>query len=262
MNTALFYFSLLILVLNVLYFVHRVFIDPSRFIETPQQSFFHDFMFAYQKGSVYISLFLMNLYVVITSRVLSNAFAKTQGSEAAFMFCFLIACLAETSRFYIPMFSIQNSFTEFLIFLGRISVFARILAPLSLLFSVIMVGPDQRQNLERNMGLIIVASMFVALVLPLNTAIIERDFRVHAGFDKIIVSIEVIIDCLAVFSLFLRNYNEKQNQKSTLGLIFVIAGFVLNINSYTYFLLVLSETFTIAGTVLYLKEIHDRNLYE
>lgn len=262
MNYALFIFSLLILLSNVLFFVHRFFINPTLFITTPENSFLHDFVFTYQKGAVYVSLFLMNLYVVITSRVLSNAFAKTQGSEAAFMFCFLIACLAETSRFYIPMFFVQNSFTEFLIFLGRISVFARILAPLSLLFSVIMVGPDQRQNLERNMGLIIVASMFVALVLPLNTAIIERDFRVHAGFDRIIVSIEVIIDCLAVLSLFLKNYNEKQSQKSTLGLILLIAGFVLNINSYTYLLSVLSLTFFIVGTVLYLKEIHDRNLYE
>lgn len=262
MNYGLHLVSLVILILNVIFFTHRVFTHPMPFIRSEGHSLIYDLINTYEKGAVFLSLFFLNLYVVITSKVLATAFSKTQGSEPAFIFCFLVACLAETSRFYIPMFSIQNSFTEFLIFLGRISVFARILAPLALLFSVIMTDADQRQNLERNMILIIVMAMLVSFYLPLNTAVIEKDFRVHAGFDKIIVSIEVIIDVLAAIALFLRNLNENQSQKSTLGLMFLIAGFVININSYTYLLLFLGVLFYILGTVFYLKEIHDRNLYE
>ena len=124
-----------------------------------------------------------------------------------------------------------------------------------------MSEPDQRQNLERNMLMIIVLSMFIAMVLPLNTGVLEKDFRVHVGFDKIVVSIEILVDSLAIISLFFVNYKEKFSQWSTVGLAMIIAGFVLSINSINFFILILSIIFFSVGTTLYMKQLHDRNLY-
>lgn len=192
---------------------------------------------------------------------MTNAFAKTQCSEISFFFCFLIALLAESSRFYIPMLSVQNTFSELLIFIGNFSIFARILAPLSLLSAAILSGPSQKQHIERNMLLIIIVSMVIAMILPLNTGVIERDFRVHAGFDSIIVAFEALIDILSVISLFILNLMESNSQKTTLGMAFIIAGYVLAINSLFFPVCVLSAVFLILGTIFYLKDLHDRNLY-
>ncbi|MCQ2572566.1 MAG: hypothetical protein MJ182_01595 [Treponema sp.] len=260
LSFSLFLFSLVVLVVNVLFFVYSMIVNPCRFYFDPNRPVY-SILFEYQPIAVFISLFFMNLYVVITSKAMTDAFAKTQCSEISFFYCFLVSCLFESARFYIPLLSVDNTFSESLILLGDLSIFARILAPLSLLFAVIMNGPEQRQYTERNMLVIIVASMFLAMALPLNTSVLEKDFRVHAGFDTIIVVFEILVHSLAVISLFIYNIREKYSQKTSLGLAMIIAGFVMSINSVNFFILVLSILFFCLGTVFYLKELHDRNLY-
>jgi len=260
MNFSLFIVSLVILSVNVVFFCHYFFRTPIE-LNIVDGNFWHSFFFEYQQASVYASLFFMNLYVVVTSKVINNAFAKTNCTEIAFFFCFLIACLAETVRFYIPFFLVEKSFSEFLIILGDFSLFARILAPLAILSTVILSQSEERQNVERNMLTIIIVSLFIACVLPLNTSIIEKDFRVHAGFDTIVVTIEVLVDSIAVISLFFFNLRDGYSQITTLGLAMIIAGFVLSINSVNFFILILSLIFFIWGTVWYLKDLHERYLY-
>ncbi len=260
MHFSLFLISLVFLVVNMVSLLFSVMKSPVT-IDFSNGSLIKSLFFSYQPVVVIISLFFMNVYVVGTSRAMTNAFAKTQCSEVSFFFCFLVACLSECSRFYIPILATENPFSEAIVFLGRFSIFARMLAPLSLLSCVILTSQDQRQNEERNMLLIVVVSMVIAIFLPLNTGIIEKDFRIHAGFDRIVVAIEILVDTLAVLSLAALNLREGQSQKSAVGMAMVIAGFVLSINSYNFLVLVLSMVFFIVGTVFYLKEIHDRNLY-
>lgn len=260
LNFSLFLISLIILVINVVFFLHYYFKTPVP-LNITEGEFWHSLFFSYQPMAVYASLFFMNLYVVITAKMINNAFAKTNCTEISFFFCFLLACVAETVRFYIPMFSVGNSFSELLILLGNFSLFARILAPLSMLSAVIMTQVDERQNLERNMGLIIIISLFIAMVLPLNTGIIEKDFRVHAGFDRVVVMIEILVDSVAIISLFFFNLRDGYSQKTTIGLAMIIAGFVLSINSVNFFILILNLIFFTWGTIWYLKDLHDRYLY-
>ena len=260
LNFFLFLVSLIILVINVVFFFHYYFRTPIK-LNFSDGNFWYSLFFAYQPLAVYVSLFFMNLYVVITAKVINNAFAKTNCTEISFFFCFLLSCIAETVRFYIPMFSVETSFSDFLILLGNFSLFARILAPLSVLFAVIMTQVEERQNLERNMGLIIIVSLFIAMVLPLNTGIIEKDFRVHAGFDRIVVIIEILVDSAAVISLFFFNLRDGYSQKTTFGLAMIISGFVLSINSVNFFILILSLVFFTWGTFWYLKALHDRYLF-
>lgn len=260
MNFTLFIISTIVLVINLFAFIYFMFITPVS-LNRSGKPVIYSIFFEYQELAVFSSLLFMNIYVVAVSRAMTNAFAKTQCSEISFYFCFLISCLFESFRLYIPVLLVENTYTEYLIVLGDFSIFARLLAPLSLLSASIMSGAGQRQNLERNMLLIVVTAMFVAMVLPLNTTIIEKDFRVHAGFDKIVVAIEILIDTLAVISLYINNKKEEFSQKTTIGMIMIIAGFVLSINSYNFTLFALSVIFFAFGTVFYLKDLHDRNLY-
>jgi len=260
LNFVLFIFSLIILVVNLVFFIMFYLRSPVR-INYYDGKILKSIFFGYQPLSVYFSLFYMNLYVVLVSLIINHAFSKTQCTEISFFFCFLLACLAETVRFYIPVFSVDSTFSELLIVLGDFSLFARLLAPLSLLSAVIMTGMEQRQNLERNMILIIVLSLFIATVLPLNTSIIEKDFRVHIGYDRVVVIIEILIDSLAVISLFFFNLRDGYSQKTFFGMIMIIAGFVLSINSINFFLLILSIVLFSWGTSFYLKDLHDRYLY-
>lgn len=262
-NNILFYVSLAFLLVNTGFFVFATL--KSNLLDLP--SFFEGFsvrklFFGYNRLVVFASLFFMNLYVVVVSRGMNHAFEKTQCTEISFFFCFLIACLAECSRFYIPVFAFENSFSSVLVFLGNVSAFARLAAPFSILAGVIMSGIEQRQNVERNMSMILILAVFIATILPMNTSVIEPNFRVHAGFDKIVVTIEVFIDTLAAITLFIYNLRDGNNQKTFFGLVLIIAGFVLNINSTNLFKFILSTVFFSAGSILYLKELHDRHLYD
>lgn len=257
----LFLFSIVLLILNILFFIHCFFVHPVPFYIF-SENLLKGIFLEYQPGVIYLSLFFMNLYVVITSKCIRDAFVKTQCSEICFFLCFLTACLTESLRLYIPLVALDNQFSNTLIILGKISIFSRILAPLSLLFSVIMAGPEQRQNLEQNMLIIFFVSLMIAMILPLNTGIIEKDFRVHAGFNKIIVTFEIIFHSISVIILFINNKCERYNQKTTIGMAMIIAAFVLSINSYNMIILLVSLGFYIAGTMFYLKDLHNRYLFD
>lgn len=245
-NNFIFIISLVVFVLNIVFFVYREI----------------NYSVDYKSLSVYISLFFMGLYVCLTSLIMTHAFEKTQCTEICFFSCFLIACLAETSRLYIPMFDVGETSSLLLIVLGNFSAFARILTPLSFLFSVIMSGADQRQNLERNILLILVIALFFAVIIPQNTSIIEPTFRVHIGFDTTVVLIEILTNSCAVISLIIKNIQNGNSQRTAVGMTMVIAGFVLSVNSTTYVNMGLSVFFLTAGTYLYLSALHAQTMYD
>ncbi|MCF0242637.1 MAG: hypothetical protein HUK25_08370 [Treponema sp.] len=255
-SAVFFVLSLIFFIIGVLKFNFLAY-EPN-----PEHGLFRQLFFDYHPFSVYNSIFFMNVYVVVASFVVSQAFEKTQSSELVFYFCFLVACLAECARLYIPFLVASKPFTGFIVFFGRFSTFARILAPLALLFSTIMTGPEQRQNLERNLLLIIVISIFAAFILPLNTGVLEKTFRIHVGFDRIVVIIEILVHSSAVISLFISNIQNGYKQWTTLGLALIIAGFVLGINGINLFVFNLAAICTSAGTFLYLNSLHNRHLYE
>lgn len=260
---SIFIASLLFLITNLAFFIFALIKYPILSTEAVQgHSLFRQWIFDYQPLAVYNSIIFMNVFAMVVSHVSAQAFEKTQSSELSFFFCFLVACLAECVRMYIPVLVSLRSFSSLIVFMGRFSTFARILAPLALLFSAIMSGSDQRQNLARNTMLIIVISVFFAFMLPLNTGVLEKSFRIHVGFDKIIVCIEILVHSSAIISLFINNRQNGYSQMTTLGMMLLIAGFVLGINGINFFLFFLSTVCSSAGAFLYLNSLHNRHLYE
>lgn len=263
-NIALFVISVSLLAVNAIHFIIAIKkypVLPANFF-LPDNNFSLRAFITYNPISVYISLFVFNIYVCVASFIMLHRFEKTQCMQISYFYTFLIACLAETVRLYIPLFNLEESFSLGLVILGRSTTFARLLAPLSILFSVIMCEAEQRQTLERDILLIVVVALFFSQIIPMNTAVIDRNFRVHIGYNTIVVSIEVFVDVVSFITLIIKNYINELSQKTAVGMFFIIAGFVLLINSFNFVLLAVATFSIFFGSILYLNTLHQQSQYD
>ena len=95
-------------------------------------------LFRYLPLCVYAGIFILLLYVCITTMIIYHSFEKTQAPDIVFFLLFLIACLCDTSRILVPAFHLSGTFSIFLLKVGNLHLFARLLAPLALMGTAVL----------------------------------------------------------------------------------------------------------------------------
>ena len=147
----------------------------------------------YMKGYSFIAtiaaIFIFALYALFAVVYLHIEFEKTQSTEVIFFALFLIGCFAETVRLCVPLFNLWHELSAFLLFTGRTVLFARTLAPTALLFDAIFSGTEARQHVERNLVILIMVSVMISMLMPLNTAIVLPNFCIKLGSGKAFITI-------------------------------------------------------------------------
>ena len=189
------------------------------------------------------------------------AFYKTQSGELAYFLLFLVSILIDSFRIFIPLFQLANTYTNALITVSNIIFAGKILGPVSLLCLVLFSDEDQRQNLEQNCVIIIIACAFLAFVIPLNTARLLPNYALDFAFSKIISFSITIMVAVSVFSLLMNNYKNELKQTMTVGFFLLSIGVHLLRDCYSIFHLVLGAVFITGGTLLYFKELHNKYLW-
>ncbi len=193
--------------------------------------------------------------------MLYRVFEKTQATDISFFFVFLIALIANSIRIWIPLFNMNSTFSGLLVFCGNCILFSKLLVPTSLLFSVVMSGADQRQNLEKNIFILLLGSTFFAQLLPLNTANVCLNFEVDYSYRNVIKITSILIVLATLIALFFNNRQKFYTQLTTVGLAFICAGTFTLFNSTNLLRFSLSVIFLFTGNLLYLKELHKQYLW-
>ena len=263
LNLSLFVFSLVFLFANILFMLISLYknsfsLDLSSFISEKNGGFF---LTQYKPIVVIVSIFFQIVYVCVTSFMLFRVFEKTQASDISYFFLFLIALLANSLRLLIPLFNMENSYSALMIFCGKSVVFSKLKVPLSLLFSVVMAGIDQRQDLEKNIFILLLGSIFFAQLLPLNTANICSNFEVDYSYRNVIKITSILIVAATLIALFVNNKQKFYTQLTTIGLACICTGTFILFNSTNILRFAMSIIFLFVGNFLYLRELHKQYLW-
>ena len=201
------------------------------------------------------------VYVCLTSLIIYHSFEKTQAPDIVFFLLFLFACLCDTSSLLVPLFEISGSFSLFLLKLGNVHLFARLLAPMALMGNTVLSTDDFRQSTDRNSIILIIISMFFAEIIPLNTAVILPNFCISYGYVKAIRIFSLIICLVSTISLFCTNRKNEYKQIMTIGFLILCIGYTLIFYCFNIVTLAAGIIFLGSGTFLYLNEVHKHYLW-
>lgn len=205
-----------------------------------------------------LSFAFIGIYIPAVFFYLIKYFENTQSSEIIFFSAFLIALLCESARFFIICFNVWQTFTNLLIFLGNIILFGRILAPLSFVCSSLLSENEQRQDIERNCLLMVMAAFVFSLIIPLNTAKISSSGLVEESSMFLLNGTRVIFVVLSALSFYIKSAKHANKDYISAGnwMMVLFLGYVLLISADNYVFMVLGTAFLYAGTFFYLKTLH------
>ena len=259
LNLSLFFFSLFFLAANVFILVLSIY--NKSFSLSAYMSQEGRLLTRYSPFVVLMSLYFEIIYVCITSFMLYRVFEKTQATDISFFFLFLIALIANSIRIWIPLLDMNSTFSGLLVFCGNCILFSKLLVPTSLLFSVVMSGADQRQNLEKNIFILLLGSLFFAQLLPINTANVCPNFEVDYSFRNVIKVTSILVIAASLIALFFKNKQKFYTQLTTIGLACICIGTFILFNSTNLLRFAASIIFLLVGNFLYLKELHKQYLW-
>lgn len=219
------------------------------------------FLLRYHPLCVYAGIFIMLIYICITTLIIYHSFEKTQAPDIVFFLLFLIACLCDTSRLLVPAFKLSGTFSLFLLKIGNIHLFARLLAPLALMGNTVLSTEEFRQNTDRNCIILVIISLFFSEMIPLNTSVILPNFCISYGYVKAIRGFCLLTCVVSSVALFRTNQKNEYKQIMTIGYILLCIGYTLifycyNILSFAAGILLLG-----GGSYLYLNEVHKHYLW-
>ena len=220
-------------------------------------------LFRYSFCAVIISIFVFLFYTLITQFFVFDNFARTRATEVLFFSTFLLGCLSETFRFFLPIQGLASSFSIMYIVLGQAIIFGRILCPLSLLFIALMSEPEQRLNEERNLTVIIFVAMIFCSRIPVNSTVITKFCIFKWGYSSFITMFRILVISIAALSLFINTDKADFSEANRMSLGFTIMslGYLILCETDNFAKLTAGTVFLAAGTYQYLLNLHKKYLW-
>ena len=230
---------------------------PEVYTKVSSQNFF----LRYNPVCVFTGIFILLTYVCLTTLIIFHSFEKTQAPDIVFFLLFLFACLCDTTRLFLPVLHLSGTYSLFLLKIGNIHLFARLLAPLALMGNTSMSSDEFRQSTDRNCIILIIIALFFAEIIPLNTAIILPNFCISYGYVKAIRAFCFLTCTVSIVSLFHTNRKNEYRQIMTLGFILLCIGYTLIFYCFNILTLASGIICLGFGTFFYLNEVHKHYLW-
>ena len=219
------------------------------------------FLLQYHPWCTVAGIFLILIYCCVTSLIIYHSFEKTQAPDMAFFLLFLFACFCDASRIAVPLLNLSRNYSLLLLKIGNIQLFARLIAPLALMGTTILSTEELKQSTDRNCLVLIVAAVFFAEIIPLNTAVILPNYCISYGYVKSIRLFSFAVIIMSSVALFISNRNNDYRQIMTIGFVLISLGYTLIFYCFNILTFVAGTFFLGLGTSLYLNEVHRHYLW-
>lgn len=211
-----------------------------------------------------VAILFFCLYSMVVTIFLYVHFEKTQAIEVIYFMAFVIACLFEDVRIFVPIENLWNKTSVALALTGRIVITGRIASPLGLLFSVIFNEIEQRQYVERNFVILFITAVTIGQIYPISTVELLSTFTVTIGKMMLFNSFQYTLMLATLIIIF---YEGKTNHvenlsKEIMGSAMIMLGYKLLCNTDCYVMLVAGIVSLTAGSVIYLKYLHSQYLWK
>lgn len=207
------------------------------------------------------SVFILLFYSFIILLEINVEFEKTQSTEIVYFVMFLFSIILEGVRLFTPLFNLWNGMNELEIYVTKTLIFARSVAPLSLLFSIVYSSYENRQNIAQNLVGITVFSMFLAAIVPVNTGTVLPIGALRIGFGKLIYTMLLFVLFVSIFSMLLKIVQNHQESKILIGFTLLTAGYFIEIQAYSILTAAIGTVLLFSGSFFYLKALHRQYLW-
>ncbi|MBQ9237817.1 MAG: hypothetical protein IJ191_00655 [Treponema sp.] len=259
----LFFCAVAALLTNVILLAYAISTGQFTPPDLPQQRMlWHLYSNRYTFISAFISLFLLQLYGAAISLYFVIAFEKTQSTEIVFLLLFVIGCLLEGVRVLIPLFNLWHSYSSLTQICGRAVLFGRTLNPLALLAVAIASGPDQRQNIERNIMLLLGTATVAAALLPIDITHVSPQGFFPWGNGTSLSIARMLIILAAIISQFVSAFWADKLFRLTVGFAALAIGYVVTCGIFSITTLVIGIALLGGGSVYYVQQLHRHYLWQ
>lgn len=204
-----------------------------------------------------LCIVFIGIFALVTCFTVIVGFEKTQSIEVLLFMGFLFGCMLEIYRLLIPIFSLWNSFSDWLLVVGKLSFSSKIIAVGSFLFAALVPQETKNQLSGRSLVLLMVVSFVFAEFIPVNSHDILPSIMPSLAFSKMFSAILVVICLITAFSLF---FSDGKN--FVLGYVILIFGYLILVFGSSVFTLILGASLLIVGSVKYLKSIHEFYMWQ
>jgi hypothetical protein len=256
-------FSLVYLGMYIYASVAGKIIPINNFIR-PISLFVNNKLFSYSFAASIIGISIFIIYVPIVMFVLFSGFEKTQSIEIIYFSGFVLACLAESLRITLPLSGLWQTYSSLFLLAGRVVYTGRILASISFLFAAIFNGSEQRQNVERNYLILLVVSLMLGIILPLDTSRILSTCIMHCGFNGLfnVIRFILFLTTLATIVINAVTKDSSELKENAVGYVALMIGYELLQKTDNYMTLIIATLFFAIGNVLYLRSIHTMYMWQ
>lgn len=247
------------LVIYTALFIYAAF---NNLLESPMNPLRPGTMFRFNFQASLASIFFFGASAPAIAFFILRGFEKTSSLEILFFTGVIISGIAEETRLLIPVLNLWNSSSRLLIFLGRICVIARILAPFSLLFSALFSSSDQLENAERNLFCLFAISCAFGFFYPINSNEISSNCTVLYGMKSLFGVIRIFVVITAIITTFINSHlsgnfrEDLHGYGKCLGIVLFSAGNIALQFCDSIPMLIIGIVFYSSGCALYLKEMH------
>lgn len=208
------------------------------------------------------SVFILLIYVITTLFYISVQFEKTQSSEIIYFSLFLFSLLFEFVRIFIPCLNLYDSYSRITSIISRLVLFSHVLSPLSLLYISIQNLPEHRQNVERNLTILLIISAMISVTVPLDSEKMTLTCRLKFGFEREFLIFWGLFTLITFISLLQNNFSENSKSKMPLGFLLLAFGYKILCTTPVLISILAGTVLLITGTVIFLKELHKKYLWD
>lgn len=208
------------------------------------------------------SVFILLIYVITTLFYISVQFEKTQSSEIIYFSLFLFSLLFEFVRIFIPCLNLYDSYSRITSIISRLVLFSHVLSPLSLLYISIQNLPEHRQNVERNLTILLIISAMISVTVPLDSEEMTLTCRLKFGFESEFLIFWGLFTLITFISLLQNNFSENSKSKMPLGFLLLAFGYKILCTTPVLISILAGTVLLITGTVIFLKELHKKYLWD
>ncbi|OJF76775.1 MAG: hypothetical protein BKP49_05480 [Treponema sp. CETP13] len=254
------FFTAIMSVFFILFLIFHAFQQDSTYRSFSLFQFqdWKDFLFTQNTTAAIFSILLLMIYAPITGLFILSNFEKTHSSEILYYNVFLLGCFLESSRILIPLFVSWNELSVLIEYSARITFFGEMLSIFCLLGIGVSAMSSEVQDSGRNILLFLIASVFFATLVPINTTVITQALRVTTGFSIIIQMIRIFFICTSTISYIVTGIKTNSKELFYLAIDFLIMGISYSLLLYTssFFLCFLSALLMSIFTAHFIKNLH------
>lgn len=224
----------------------------------------NNWLFNYNFYASASGIMLFFLYSIFITIFVFFYFEKTQAIEIIYFMAFVIGCLLEGCRIFVPTENLWKPTSMILAIISRIIITGRMAASFGLLFSALFNEVEQRQYVERNFVILFMLSILIGKMYPISTMEILTTYTTQIG-EKVLFS--VFEHVLMISTLLIITYEGISNHlenisNQVIGCALIIIGHKLLCGADCYITVALGITSLTAGSLVYLKYLHSIYLWK